>query len=258
MGKERRRNSVTRSKQDFVPEASNTTERPEATNIPIKEILQDESFQVRKNLDNGIIKRYASVYKAGDAMPPVTVARIGQGLVLVDGWHRIAALKSLGCPEVSAVIKEATEAEARWMAAKANTEHGLQLKSSELRAVFRVYVRAGKYRGVGQGKPKSYRQIASELGGQKSYSTIRNWMKKDFRRISKQYGNEEPQRGQGGLPDTHTGNHFVMTARAALDDALTAFRCVDDDPYQRGELIEHTERILTAMKDGKPWESPDF
>jgi hypothetical protein len=251
-----RRNRVRRNKKNFIPEVNNSTDSLDTINIPIKDILRDEDFQVRKSLNKTTINRYVSVYKSGKTMPPVTVARINKGLILVDGWHRIAALESLGRFEVSAKIIETTAADAKWLAAQANTEHGLQLKSSEVRKVFKAFMKAGKYK-QGQGKPKSYRDIAKELGGLKSHNTIRNWMRQDFPKIFKQYNSEEPDRGQGGLAEINIEHDHVVIARDSLDKALTAFRCVND-PHARGRLIEHTEGLLKDMKDEKPWEPSEY
>jgi len=66
--------------------------------------------------------------QAGAEFPPVTLAHIDGSLYLVDGWHRVAAAITNNQHLVWADISEMTFNEARWYAAKANTEHGLQLK----------------------------------------------------------------------------------------------------------------------------------
>lgn len=243
------------SKKELIPVVNNATELSEVCDIPIKEILRDATFQVRQKLDKVTVHKYANVYKSGSTMPPVKVARIKDGLVLTDGWHRIAALESLGKITVRAQVVETTAKEARWMAAKANTEHGLPLKASEVREVFRAYVRAGKYK-TSQGKLKSLRDISTELSGLRTHNTIRNWMKKDFPKIAMKYQADEPDRGQGGLAEISVENHMT-TASDALATALAASRFVND-PLDRGRLIKQAEELLKVIKEGKPWEPEEY
>jgi len=229
--------------------------------VPIRDILRDHRFQVRIKLDEGIVSRYLAVYKSGNAMPPIKLAKVRGTLLLVDGWHRLAAFEQLGeSTKIAAEIIEATETEALWLAAEANLQHGLPLKTSEIREAFRAYVKAKKHRNE-RGFPKPYRQIAQELGGLKHYGTIRNWMIKDFPRIAKQYGSEETPSGKGGLMDGKMRiGSLEDTARNALSAALAAFRGIDD-PKQRGMVIRQTESTLDEMKSGKAWsidDNPDF
>jgi hypothetical protein len=134
-------------------------------------------------------------------MPPIKVALIEDARVVVDGWHRLAALEKIGRYEVEGEIVKATAREALWLAAQANLEHGLPLKSPEIRAAFRAYIRAQQHRGP-RGNLKSYRQIAQELGGVRRYTTIRNWMKKDFRKIFDAMGGADPL---GATRRSHSG-----------------------------------------------------
>lgn len=78
-------------------------------------------------------------------MPPLTVARVGPRLVLVGGWHRLAALEAEGIHEAEVQMVEAREEELPWLAAKENLSHGLPLKGPEVREAFRAYVRAKQY-----------------------------------------------------------------------------------------------------------------
>lgn len=235
----------------FEPTASPN----EAHEVSIASILCDPSYQVRQKIDPGTVRRYANIYRNGGTMNPVTIAKVNETVVLVDGWHRIAALESLGHHTVCAVVVEATEKEARWMAAKANMEHGLPLKASEYRNAFKAYIRA-KQHLLNRGRFKSYRQIAQELGGQKNHTTIRNWMKEDFPKIAQQYRGDDTRKEQSGLADkTSEESTFAVTARDALNTALAAFRGIEK-PEDRGTVIELAEKVVKEMKAGEPWVTP--
>jgi hypothetical protein len=118
-------------------------------------------------------------------------------------------------------------------------------------------VRAGKYLTKDETwldeELKSYRKIAAEIGGLKSYSTIRHWMKADFPKIARQYSGEETRKGKGGLPDDMK-NTFEITAVKSLDEVLAYFRC-NNNEASRSKIIEHTEEVLKEMKKDKPVES---
>lgn len=224
--------------------------------VNIGDILRERKFQVRDKLDDKTVNGYAKKYSSGVDMPPVKIAKVNGTLVLVDGFHRIAALEKIGRPMVKAQIEEADKRQALWMAAKANLEHGLPLKPKESLNVFKAYMRAKRYKHD-NGRLKSYREIALELGGLRAYTTIRNWMSKYFPSVASQYGRDEDTgNSKADWTGTTTGISFVKTSVQALDQALAAFRGIESPP-ERGKVIDHAERIITKMKQGEPWVSPE-
>lgn len=227
------------------------------TTVNLKDIVLQARFQVRAKLDLGIVKRYASAYKQGEELPPLIVAKVNKALVLVDGWHRLGALRSLGSMLVDVEIVEcASERDALWLAAKANLTHGLPLKAKEVRHVFRAYVHSRQHY-ASKGRLKSYRDIASDLGGVVSYNTIRNWMQKDYPRVFKAMGgNDEPPAGNGGL----IGQEVVTmseTSKEHLGIAYAAFRGIADSD-ERDEVIREAEEVLKAMRQGEIKEPEQF
>ncbi|MDH4463120.1 MAG: ParB/RepB/Spo0J family partition protein [Acidovorax sp.] len=145
--------------------------------VPIADIIRRPGWQVRRGLTVSTIDRYAATYKAGGSMAPVTLARVGGVLLLIDGAHRLEALQQTGREVVEAVVNTMTETQAEWAAASANLEHGLPLKKAELREVFRHYIATGQHR-IKRGRVKSLRDIAKELPGV-GYVTVRSWLMKD-------------------------------------------------------------------------------
>lgn len=155
--------------------------------IVIAQLCRASEFQIRTKLCPNTRKRYAAAIKAGQELPPLQVALVEGVPCLVDGYHRAAAMESLGLEKTYAIVTKATRPEAIWMAAEANMNHGLQLKPRELREVFRVYIRTGRHK-KGRGRLKSYREIAQELG--RPHTTIRHWMEKDFKKLFNEYGGD--------------------------------------------------------------------
>lgn len=65
------------------------------------------------------------------------VAMVGGVPLVVDGWHRVAALRHIGRGRVEAEVVEASRDEALVLAMMANLRHGLPLKPREKGAAVR-------------------------------------------------------------------------------------------------------------------------
>lgn len=232
------------------------THDDEATaKVRIADLLRDGAYQVRQKLEPGTVARYAQAYRSEAPMPPVRAMRLpGGALILIDGWHRVAALESLREHSVECAIVDGNEREALWEAAKANLTHGLPLRRGEFRQVFRAYVRAGQCRkrqGKAKGPLKSYREIAAELGGVVSYSAVRRWMMQDFPRVAAQMAAEDLPLTTGGLNDLagDPENNLAGVALKNLSAALVASRGVRR-PDLRGDLVRELRAILGEVEAG--------
>jgi len=139
--------------------------------------------------------------------------------------------------------------EARWYAAKANTEHGLQLKTKELREVFRAFIETERHL-QGQ-KLMPYREIAKRIG--KGFSTIRNWMKADYPRLFEKY-----QQMANGAPDNTDFDREAKIMERRLTQAEADIRNVRNtaralNPENLGKLI-YTLREALSDLETKPYE----
>lgn len=191
--------------------------------------------------------------QAGAEFPPITLAHIDGSLYLVDGWHRVAAALTNNQYLVCADIFEMTFNEARWYPAKANTEHGLQLKSKELREVFRAFIETDRHL-QGQ-KLMPYREIAKRIG--KGFSTIRNWMKADYPSLFEKY-----QQMANGLPDNTNFDREAKIMERRLTQAEADIRNVRNtgrtlDPENLGKLI-YTLRETLGDLETNPYEPVRF
>lgn len=161
---------------------------PGVVDVAIDRIVRSPDLQPRKGLDLPTVKRYAAQMDEGHQFPPLTIYQVGTVLYLVDGWHRLAAAELLDHGFVPARVLMGTFEEAQWAAAKANLDHGLPLKKSELRNVFRMFIGARRYR---QGKGfMSYAQIAKECRIPKT--TAMRWMRQDFPKIAARMSGDDP------------------------------------------------------------------
>ncbi|MGO9535082.1 MAG: hypothetical protein ACLP2X_11530 [Syntrophobacteraceae bacterium] len=227
--------------------------------VPIKDIVRDEKVQPRFKMDQATVRRYAKAYKAGVDMPPIQLAQVGNVKILFDGWHRVAALERNGEAMVKATVIKAKRKELPWLAAQANVAHGKPLKRGEIKEMFHPYMQAERYLGE-DGKAKSYREIAKELGGTHGHTTVRKWMLASYRRIANQYYSREVEEHISGnpRPSVEPEASFMGDALEALSTALMLFKGIES-PVERGELILRTKDVLQEMKtDDRGYEEPPF
>lgn len=216
--------------------------------VPIHDIFRDDTLQVRQRVDPRTIQKYAEAMRADAEFPPVTLAHIDGSLYLVDGWHRVAAALANNQYLIWADISEMTFDEARWYAAKANTEHGLPLKAKELREVFRAFIDTRQH--VLPHGLMPYRDIAKRIG--KPFSTTRNWMKADYPRLFEQY-----QQMANGVADTTDFDREAKMMERRLAKAEAEIHNVRNtgrtlDPENLGKLI-HTLRETLSDLETKPY-----
>lgn len=219
--------------------------------VPLGVIIANDELQVRHKLDLGTVDRYCKAMNAGASFPPPLVARVGgtEALLLIDGFHRLHAMRNAFRPpdelEVELVAVR-TMAEARWLAAKANLRHGLQLKKSELRDAFRAYVRAKEHRDRRTGALRTYRDIAADL--ERPVSTIHRWMEKDFPRVFRQMGGFGSENAKGGfheLPAETPEEAMARQLAETLTEAAMAIPAMK--PQTRTCIRSAAARIVDSI-----------
>ena len=222
--------------------------------IKIADMAIRDDWQVRNKIDPHTVSRYRTIYKNGGSLPPIEVARVDGAFRLVDGWHRLAALRLLERDDVEANITTMTMSEARWAAAAANLSHGLPLKSKELRNVFGAYITARRHYKP-NGRLKSYRDMEADLNGLVTYRTLNRWMEKDHpviaREMSMQHGGENKGHYRDGGPPTPPHITPLEAARASLDGALAEARALSAE--DRRELLDHGKRLLRRLEGLTQW-----
>lgn len=255
------------TEQNTTSEPVQGTQGPITATINISDIAVREDWQVRNKLDQTTVNAYRAIYKNGGTLPPIQVAQVAGVPRLVDGWHRLAALKLLQIGTVDATIFPATMTEARWAAATANFTHGLPLKPKEVRNVFNAYITARRHYAA-DGWIKSYRDMEDDLGNRVSYRTLNNWMQKDHPKIAKamaeQYGEEDKARyDEGDAPPPAYTITALDAAKASLDNVLAEARSMP--PEDREALLAHAKDVLGGIVSAAPWvcppperENPDF
>lgn len=228
------------------------------TALPIDRIVVDETFQIRDSLNLGAVQAYRRRYLVGSYMPPIEVANVDGAYYLIDGYHRLEALRLLDKHEVLARIRSLpTIEEAMWIGGEINSAHGVKLTREERRKRFKLYLRMGRH--FIPGKPqtirwvKSYRKIGEDFGI--THPTAEKLVKWADRKLWQALA----ERGQGQLERSDSGGLRVSSklrpedlAKRNLDNARAAFQGIET-PEARGEVIAKADAVAQDMKKGKPW-----
>jgi ParB-like nuclease domain len=91
--------------------------------LEIARLIDETPVDPGAHLDHAKVARYAEML---DELPPVVVFKTEQGLLLVDGYHRVAAAQMLGRTTVAADLKAGTRSDAlRYAVEHAASELGI-------------------------------------------------------------------------------------------------------------------------------------
>lgn len=96
--------------------------------LAIKDIVIDPAIHIRSRNNEATIQRYEDAF---DKLPPVIVFKTREGLLLADGFHRIAAAERLGRTHVDAYVKVGSRNDALELAVVANIKNGRELTPEE-------------------------------------------------------------------------------------------------------------------------------
>jgi ParB-like chromosome segregation protein Spo0J len=96
--------------------------------LAVKDIIVDPAIQIRRSNHELTIRRYEESF---DQLPPVVVFRTKEGLLLADGFHRVAAAQRLGRREIDAEIRTGSRENALEYAVVANTKNADPLTPEE-------------------------------------------------------------------------------------------------------------------------------
>ncbi len=103
--------------------------------MKLTDIVVDPTIDIRASLDEETIAQYEENF---DELPPIVVFKTSdEGLLLADGFHRVAAAERLGRSKVEADIKTGSRNDALEHAALANLRHGRPLTRDERRGAVR-------------------------------------------------------------------------------------------------------------------------
>lgn len=141
----------------------------ELIDVVLSELVLDPELQPRETLRKEKVEEYAQRMKDGACFPPIQCGRLkgeGRTLYLLDGFHRVEAIKSLGTLITPGTVEEyETRGEMFEYAFRANNIHGINLTEEE--------VRDGIIRIIKMHPEESLRKLAERCGC--SHTTIKRY-----------------------------------------------------------------------------------
>ncbi|MDP1595481.1 MAG: ParB N-terminal domain-containing protein [Methylotenera sp.] len=232
-------------------------EHPESRLVRTEVIHFDKLYQARSGVQYKQVNAYATAMKNGHKFPPVRLAWIDdkKSLTVIDGWHRVSAVMQLGAETIPAIVERMSYREAMGKAAVANLSHGLPLKKTELRRVFKLFMKSGSHRKKNK-QLMSYREISTALYGCVGHTTIANWMKRDFPKIALAMGGIEHGNSQAELPRVDIQGHYYGMAYSSLEHTRVNFKEITS-PTARYEVYKLACEVVAEMGQ-YPMTEPDF
>jgi hypothetical protein len=85
------------------------------TRLRIADLLANAPIDPEAHLDAARVERYAEMF---DALPPVVVFDTREGLLLADGYHRVAAARRRGLKTIEADVRRGSRHDALRYAAR--------------------------------------------------------------------------------------------------------------------------------------------
>lgn len=91
--------------------------------VRISDLLANSLVDPEAHLDTARVQRYTKML---DTLPPVVVFDTGEGLLLADGYHRVAAARRRGLETVEAEVRRGSRHDAlRYAAMMGATQRGV-------------------------------------------------------------------------------------------------------------------------------------
>ena len=93
------------------------------TQLRITDLLTNTQIDPEAHLDAARVVRYAQML---DSLPPVVVFDTAEGMLLADGYHRVAAARRRGLETIEAEVRRGSRHDALRYAATVDAEqHGI-------------------------------------------------------------------------------------------------------------------------------------
>ena len=227
--------------------------------VAISRINDDPTgIQPRTELDGDAVRAYAEMYESGEAtFPAVSLAKIqGEAAYrIVDGYHRIAACKSINAHRIRAHITEYDSwAQMASDAAKANGIHGVALtredRTQTLLSLLRLHEDEGRHYTV--------QSLAQAVGLPRT--TASGIIRRHTDTTPEQGGEPEEQAADSSgepepkadAPDTPASREFTyadpIEPEPGTDDKTQALRILHDRKLEFEAINRHVAEARDAIK----------
>jgi hypothetical protein len=132
----------TRRIEAFDSEANTMTTKTPTAGRPRKVMLDSIEYepqnQARVQLNNDTVAEYADAMGRKEKLPPIVCYHDGSTYWLADGFHRYHAARKRSEKWIDAQVIKGSRDDARWHAAGANTQHGLNRTTADKQKAVRL------------------------------------------------------------------------------------------------------------------------
>jgi len=147
----------------------------ETKEVPIAEIIGKSDFNMREGLDKELIAQYKENLSIIIDENPIKIYDTPSGLILYDGFHRLAAARQLNWIKIKTIVKKGSVQDAHAAACLANLKHGKPLSREERKKAIKEYIKLkvklsnvliARDIGVGETTIRRYRnelEVAGEI-----------------------------------------------------------------------------------------------
>lgn len=105
--------------------------------LGVGDITVSHDYQMREKLSKSTVDEYAELILTAQSIwpfaTPCTVYRVKDELILVDGFHRVAAVTQAGEDQIEATVIDGSKTDALKAALSANITHGLRRSNDDKR-----------------------------------------------------------------------------------------------------------------------------
>lgn len=185
------------------------------------EVVLDEEFYPRSEIDSELVEDYASLMRDGTWFKPVTLCRLNGRLYVADGWHRVEAAKSARLAKIRARIVEASSRlEVYALACLLNSDHGKRLTPEERRGAARRLYEELRKRGVEDCKAVEVVAECLRIAKTTVYDYLRD-LRRDLRREIEERARELRRQGRSvreiarELGISKSSVHRILTGRGS-------------------------------------------
>ena len=116
-------------------------ETSETKEVLIKEINSSTDFTMREGLDKELVVHYKENLGIIIDENPIKLYDTPSGLILIDGFHRLAAARQLNWTKIKAIVKKGSVQDAYAAACLANLKHGKPLSREERKKAIKKYIK---------------------------------------------------------------------------------------------------------------------
>lgn len=224
--------------------------------LPLDAIKEHKTFQWRVlGRDPVQVNSILRTLEAGEeARDPIRVARVGNVLYVVDGFHRLEAYRRAGRPTIPAEVAKMSLEDAKAFSQASNALNGKPYGRADKDRLWTDFLASGRHRDP-FGNLKSSRTIAAELPGRfYSHETVRKKLRAEGLELD-----EEVEFPGGYTPYGSQATEAELLADLACD-AVSSLRdfgtlIADLDPEDRDRLLQAARGIIAAAEKG---ERPDL